>query len=216
MGDDLNRRFFYENGTFINKLGSTNKDMLRRVEYDATYRAEVFLYQHPILIKDISSLFSVHRFLFGGLYDWAGELRDYNLQKADTVFASPSRFDESIQYINSLLIKSDNLHDDSEAKRVIYAELMDNINFFHPFREGNGRATRTFLTLLARQQGFLLRYPRENNKLTKALIQSNVKEIGDYLEIHETKDVPGSFENRFLYSLRAEVSSEDYNQTYYD
>ena len=36
------------------------------------------------------------------------------------------------------------------------AEILDNINFLHPFREGNGRTQREFIRILALEKGFIL------------------------------------------------------------
>jgi cell filamentation protein len=44
------------------------------------------------------------------------------------------------------------------------AEILDNINFLHPFREGNGRTQREFIRTLALQKGFLLNLNPPNNK----------------------------------------------------
>ena len=59
------------------------------------------------------------------------------------------------------------------------AEILDTINFLHPFREGNGRTQREFLRILALEKGFQLNLNPPDNKDTyyrymKGTIESNV------------------------------------------
>ena len=60
----------------------------------------------------------IHEYLFGGLYDFAGKIREVNISKGNFRFA------------NCLYLK--------EALAAMYVEM----NIAHPFMEGNGRATR--------------------------------------------------------------------------
>ena len=60
------------------------------------------------------------------------------------------------------------------------AEILDNINYLHPFREGNGRAQREFLRLLALDKGLVLNLNPPDNKdiyerYMKGTIESNVE-----------------------------------------
>lgn len=60
------------------------------------------------------------------------------------------------------------------------AEILDHVNYLHPFREGNGRAQREFIRLLALEKGFTLNLnPPNNNEVysnyMKGTINSDVK-----------------------------------------
>lgn len=58
-----------------------------------------------------------------------------------------------------------------------YAQLMDLLNYMHPFREGNGRSTRLFLQCYAANHNQCIVYPLSNDDLIQALTDANVHEI---------------------------------------
>ncbi len=62
------------------------------------------------------------------------------------------------------------------------AEILDNINYLHPFREGNGRTQREFLRLLAQEKGLILNLnPPDNadvyNRYMEGTIEGNVEQL---------------------------------------
>ena len=66
------------------------------------------------------------------------------------------------------------------------AEILDNINFLHPFREGNGRAQREFIRLLALEKGYHLNLNPPDNKsiydrYMKGTIESDVNLLSDLI-----------------------------------
>lgn len=100
------------------------------------------LYENSIL-KDsdagtIKGLQQIHAFLFGGLYDFAGQIRTKNISKGGFAFANCQFFDEIFRNIEAM--------PDSTAGEIFdkYVEL----NIVHPFMEGNGRSTRIWLDQL--------------------------------------------------------------------
>lgn len=64
-----------------------------------------------------------------------------------------------------------------------YVELLDNINTLHPFREENGRATKTFLQLLARQHHQYLYFPRHQKQLIVAMNAANYKKMAEQVQL---------------------------------
>lgn len=95
-----------------------------------------------IEIGTINGLKQIHGFLFEGLYDFAGKIRDKNISKKGFSFANWMYFDEIFKDIESM--------PDKTADEIInkYIEL----NIAHPFMEGNGRATRIWLDLLLKDR----------------------------------------------------------------
>ena len=95
-----------------------------------------------IEIGTINGLKQIHGFLFEGLYDFAGKIRDKNISKKGFSFANWMYFDEIFKEIEST--------SDKTADEIIdkYIEL----NIAHPFMEGNGRATRIWLDLLLKDR----------------------------------------------------------------
>lgn len=72
------------------------------------------------------------------------------------------------------------------------AEILDNVNYLHPFREGNGRTQREFIRLLALQKGFSLNLNPADKKSVyerymKGTIESDLKVMTSLiLELIET------------------------------
>lgn len=84
----------------------------------------------------------IHAYLFGGLYDFAGQLRTKNISKGGYRF-------EYAQYLNSTLLKIDTMPETNFNEIV---EKYVAMNKAHPFMEGNGRSTRIWLDLILKKQ----------------------------------------------------------------
>lgn len=84
----------------------------------------------------------IHAYLFGGLYDFAGQIRTVNIAKGGFSFA-PARFLENT--LRAIEAMPAGTFDEILKK---YVEM----NVAHPFREGNGRATRIWLDLMLKKQ----------------------------------------------------------------
>lgn len=85
-----------------------------------------------------NGLQQIHKYLFEGLYGFAGELRSQNLSKGGFRFANAL-------YLKEILIKIDQMPD--RAFEEIIAKYIE-MNIAHPFMEGNGRSMRIWLDLL--------------------------------------------------------------------
>ena len=94
-----------------------------------------------IEVGTINGLKQIHAYLFGGLYDFAGKIRTVNISKGGFKFASAEFLPETLNQIEKM---SENTFDKIIDK---YVEM----NVAHPFREGNGRATRIWLDLILKR-----------------------------------------------------------------
>ena len=96
----------------------------------------------------------LHEELFGDLYDWAGTVRKITISKKGTVFCSAEKIEQVAENIFSRL-KQENYLSGLDFDTFIneLARLYDDLNMLHPFREGNGRTLRLFITLLVRNSG---------------------------------------------------------------
>jgi cell filamentation protein len=84
----------------------------------------------------------IHAYLFGGLYDFAGQIRSKNISKNGFQFAMA-------QYLDATLEKIDAMPEDTLDTIIDkYIEM----NVAHPFMEGNGRSTRIWLDLILKKQ----------------------------------------------------------------
>ena len=84
----------------------------------------------------------IHGYLFGGLYDFAGQIRQKNISKGGFQFAMARFLDASLKQIDAM---PENTLDEIIAK---YVEM----NIAHPFMEGNGRSTRIWLDLILKKR----------------------------------------------------------------
>ena len=84
----------------------------------------------------------IHGYSFGGLYDFAGQIRNVTISKGGFTFCRA-------QYLHQSLREIDRMPDDTFDQIVAkYVEM----NVAHPFMEGNGRSTRLWLDLLLKNR----------------------------------------------------------------
>jgi len=93
-------------------------------------------------IGTTKSLQQVHQYLFGGLYDFAGQIRAKNISKGGFRFANAL-------YLNEILVKIEQMPETTFAEIIAkYVEM----NIAHPFLEGNGRTMRIWLDRLLKKR----------------------------------------------------------------
>ena len=89
----------------------------------------------------VQCLQQIHAYLFGGLYEFAGKIRTVNISKGNFTFVPAMFLDQSLDKIEKM---PERTFDEIVSK---YVEM----NVAHPFREGNGRATRIWLDLMLKK-----------------------------------------------------------------
>ena len=94
-----------------------------------------------IEVGTVKGLQQIHGYLFGGLYDFAGQIRTLNIAKSGFQFAMARYLPETLKQIEEM--------DESTFEAIVdkYAEM----NVAHPFMEGNGRSTRIWLDLILKK-----------------------------------------------------------------
>jgi cell filamentation protein len=123
------------------------------------------LFENPIKIKDTNSLLVIHHYLFQDVYEWAGKVRTVNISKNGKPFFNGERFYIAYQFIDTLISEYRSiLQTNKKELAQKLAEILDNVNYLHPFREGNGRTQREFLRLLALEKGITLNLNPPDNK----------------------------------------------------
>jgi cell filamentation protein len=177
--DSLNQ-YTYSNGVLKNLANIQEEQALLLYESLKVSKRIEELFVKPIKITNSESLLEIHQYLFQDVYEWAGKIRTVNISKDGKPFFEGERFQTGFQYINSLIVEYSKIssNKDSEIAEKL-AEILDNINFMHPFREGNGRTQREFIRTLALQKGFKLNLnPPDNksiyNRYMKGTIQSDI------------------------------------------
>ena len=156
-----------------NKLGITNQIELARAEEKISKQKAKQLFDsgdiNKVEIGTFKGLSFIHNYLFVDIYDFAGKIRTVNISKDDFRFAPLMYLKASLKHIDSM--PQGNFDEIIEK----YVEM----NIAHPFREGNGRATRIWLDLILKKE---IKQVIDWNKIDKdeylsAMKRSVVKDI---------------------------------------
>ena len=174
----------YEGTTcLINKFGITDENKLSQLETMITTAKCKELEVNPIDGDfGFDHYKSIHKYIFEDLYDWAGKVRTVAISKKGTNFAMPDTINSLAQSIFSGLQKEKCYvgYDREQFIRSI-VDLYCKTNMLHPFREGNGRTQRVFLTQLIRHAGHDINFSTiDTDELMIATIQS-ANGVTDYL-----------------------------------
>ena len=176
-----------ETGLLRNLQGISDPDVFTFVESGVVTKRLQELYENPIKIIGCDSLFQIHKYLFQDIYDWAGKRRTVEISKEGKQFFPIEYFDNAIKYIDQLIIEFKQIpKENSRSLAEKLAEILDNVNYFHPFREGNGRTQREFLRLLALEKDLILNLNPPDNKgiydrYMKGTIESDLTTLTELL-----------------------------------
>jgi len=181
-------------GILRNLAGIKDRGALLFFESVAVAKRIQELYENPIKINGIESLLTIHKHLFQDVYSWAGKKRKIEISKAGKQFFPTTHFDNAFRFIDTLISDYKNISKNDKyriAEKL--AEILDSVNYLHPFREGNGRTQREFLRLLALEKDLVLNLnPPDNKKIydqyMQGTINSDVKALTKLIfELIETK-----------------------------
>ena len=109
----------------------------------------------------------IHKYLFGGLYEFAGKIREQNISK------------DGFRFANSLYLQ-DALNRIEEMPETTFEEIIEKyaeMNIAHPFMEGNGRSTRIWLDMLLKKRlGKCIDWSMvDKSEYFEAIVRSHVK-----------------------------------------
>jgi cell filamentation protein len=160
--------------TLRNKLNITDLIKLQSVESDAVRaRADIGL---PPGRFSITHYRACHLWLFGDIYDWAGNYRTVRLAKGRSVFCFPEHIVGQIQALFRDLKAGGYLKQKSRVEFVSRAAwFWSELNAIHPFREGNGRTQTLFLANMALAGGWYLDLTRLKPEPTIAAMIASFK-----------------------------------------
>lgn len=136
-----------------------------------------------IEVGTTKGLQQIHAYLFGGLYDFEGQIRQKNISKSGFKFAMAQYLDKTLKQIEQM---PENTFEEIVDK---YVEM----NIAHPFMEGNGRSTRIWLDLIFKKRLQLcVDWSRINkNDYMNAMVKSSTKNtiLKDLLKNALTDDI---------------------------
>lgn len=132
--------------TLENKLGVTDSSELSCVEEKISKKKALDLFETGLIdtfeVGTFEGLAKIHKYLFGEIYDFAGELRTVNMAKGNFRFAP-------VMYLETALVNI------SKMPQSTFDEIIEKyveMNAAHPFREGNGRSTRIWLDAIFKKE----------------------------------------------------------------
>ena len=129
-----------------NKLNITDQIELAKAEEKISKQKARQLFDsgdiNKVEIGTFTGLAFIHAYLFEDMYPFAGRIRDLNIAKGDFRFVPLMYLEPSLKHIDAM--------PQSTFDQIIekYVEM----NVAHPFREGNGRATRIWLDLMLKKE----------------------------------------------------------------
>lgn len=129
-----------------NKLNITDQIELAHFEEKISKQKAKLLFDsgdiHRVEVGQFAGLAFIHAYLFGDIYAFAGKIRDVNIAKGNFRFAPVMYLEVSLKHIEAM--------PQGSFDQIIekYVEM----NVAHPFREGNGRATRIWLDLMLKKE----------------------------------------------------------------
>ncbi|MDR2874930.1 MAG: Fic family protein [Methylobacillus sp.] len=161
-----------EVGIYHNKLGITDADELKRVEYDLTTRRaqEILAHRVDLGVQNfgLARQQAIHLHLFQDVYEWAGKVRTVpSSRRMDngmvSVFAEPADLEprwRTLEKKTHAYITTGGLT--FAQKREALTGIFIEANHLHPFPDGNGRSLQVFMKQLAQAQGIDLDYSKVN------------------------------------------------------
>lgn len=156
-----------------NKLNITDSAELARVEEKISKQKALELFEKKLLdtfeVGTFSGLKKIHGYLFGDIYDFAGQMRTVNIAKGNFRFAP-------VMYLEAALKNID------EMPQSTFDEIIEKyveMNVAHPFREGNGRSTRIWLDcILKKELGQVIDWSKvDKEDYLLAMERSPIKDI---------------------------------------
>lgn len=147
-------------GILRNNLGITDQRMLDVAEADLVEARRVQMIVRPVtVVGDLRQLQAIHGQLFQDVYDWAGQLRTVDIRKGTDptaeFFMPVSRLESGAGFAFAELADDKQLRGLDRNRFVErLAHHYDQVNYLHPFREGNGRTQRIFWTQIAASAGY--------------------------------------------------------------
>ena len=129
-----------------NRLNLTNQVELSKAEEKISKQKAKRLFESGEIDRIEAGTFAglarIHKSLFEDIYDFAGNIRDVNIAKGNFRFAPLMYLPQALEHIDKM--PQSNFDEILEK----YVEM----NVSHPFREGNGRATRIWLDLILKKE----------------------------------------------------------------
>lgn len=167
-----------------NKLDIRDPALLRKVEADLSSARQAEIFHIPVAGRFTAThLCNIHRKLLGDVYSFAGHFRREDIAKGPTRFVTYSQIKEKLQRLLGQLQQEkwlENVPFEAFVARSAY--YMAELNYIHPFREGNGRAIREFMRLLFLHNGYVVQWDAVD---VEALLSAMIDSVYDTAHLEQ-------------------------------
>lgn len=200
----MSNPYINQDGILINKLGITDKDTLKQVEYDITSQKQREILEGSALSNIKNFGFerqqAIHKYLFEDIYEWAGKTRTVPYSKnmtngLTTVFAQPNMIEQKwkkLEQKTELFANAKDLEFEQKVEQL--TDIFIYANHLHPFPEGNGRSLQVFMQQLAKEQNIHLDY-------TNKSILANWNEASGLSALHGKVEIDPKDGRKFMVAL---------------
>lgn len=189
--DSISADCYPDTTVLINKFDIRDEDELHRVEsvlvstkfaaWVKAPKSETFDFDHYK---------AIHRFLFSDLYEWAGQVRTVNMSKKGTTFVAADQIEMQAALVFARLKECNYFR--GLSRRDFIEEIVDFYcvtNMLHPFREGNGRTQRAFLTQLIRSAGYNINFTDTDTEFLMIATIQSANGVIDNLRLYFTESI---------------------------
>ncbi len=219
--------------TLKNLANIKDHNILRQAEADITNLAMTAVYNMNFEKYSTQTLKEIHEYIFGQIYDWAGEFRTIQMVKYEDILGG-----DTVQYaypkeikkqLNSIMKELDKLKRTGKNDEEIVFKLVRIIGTIwqiHPFREGNTRTVIVFSVLLAKSLGFEVNhelFKTNSNYVRNSLVWASQgiyskyeyleriffdAILGEIKDTHNDENSESKYENIGDYDLRQYIERE--------
>jgi cell filamentation protein len=143
-----------------NKAELTDANELDAYEGELSTLRSIEILENPIAGQfDLAHLQRIHLALFQDVYEWAGKIRTVDISRGNSRFANVRFIESAANELFNQLARENWLKElDASTLSAGLAHYLSEINALHPFREGNGRVQRIFISQLSQAAGYQLDY----------------------------------------------------------
>lgn len=174
-----------DSGVLKNRFGLRDPTKLKAIEADISAIRQKDLLENPIRGHFSSNhLCRIHRYLFSDIYPFAGHFRREDIMKGTTRFLAFGEIKVKLQTLLLALRKESYLYglpyqQFVEHSAYYFAEL----NYIHPFREGNGRSTREFMRQLFEYNGYKVRWDAVSAECLLSAMEESVFDTAELQKV---------------------------------
>jgi len=185
MYNSVNSRYTYP-GTdiVINKLNIKSEKELKKLETKlVSFKLASIRFEKIDIPYGVERLRWIHKYLFGDIYEFAGEYRLENITKDQFRFSEFKYIEDNIENILKNVDIEEIKKKDFDDLVIYLSFLLTELNVLHPFREGNGRTIREFVREICYDCGYFIDWQVIDYDLIIAVSKKAIADETEQIEL---------------------------------